>query len=361
MIKLIDRYLIANFARVFGFVFLSACAVVMIVDGFERIDYFIDRKATLIQVALYYAYWLPHNIVLILPIGVLLATLIVIGRLSRNSELVAMKACGLSLWRIFLPLYFIGLFVSGASLFLGELVTITNLKLTQLKKHQIEKKAEADYQSQNKIFYLGENGHMYFIDYFDGFRQRLRRVVVYEFDQNSLLKRRIDAERAYFSDDRLWIFEDGIERVFAHDGSERTRQFTIQEMPELRETPVDFSKRQKKPHEMNYIELRKYIKRVKRSGGEVGKDEVDLYLKIAFPCANFIILLFGAPLSLSTRRNSPAISIIISISLAFIYWIFIQLGRALGHSGDLSPLMAAWLPNIVFFLFGVLALIWAPK
>ncbi len=361
IMRLIDRYILKSFGQVFFFVLFAACSVIVIVDGFERIDYFIDRKAAILQVILHYVYWLPHHVVLILPVAVLLTTLIVIGRLSRNSELIAMKACGLSLWRIFVPLFVVGFMVSLGSLALGELVTVTNHKLTQLKRYDIEKKKRVNYRSQNKIFYLGANGHMYFIDYFDGVRMRLRRVVVYEFDENGLMKRRIDAEKALFTDDNIWVFTDGIERHFLADNSEQVNKFDKLPLPELAETPDDFSRRRKKPKEMNFLELREYVERVKRSGGDVGKDEVDLYLKISFPCANLVILLFGAPLSLSNRRNSPAISIILSISLAFPYWVFIQLGRALGHSGDLSPLIAAWLPNTVFFVLGIVALIRAPK
>ena len=360
MIKIIDRYIFNEFSRVFMFVLFAACAVIIIVDGFEQADYFIDRKAGIILVLKYYFYWLPHHIILILPIAVLLSTLMTVGRLSRNSELIAMKACGISLWRIFVPLFFLGVFIALFALFLGEMVTITNYRLAQVKRIEIEKKQPLNYLSQSQIHYFGSKGHLYYIDFFDGAHNRLRRVVVYEFNQNSHLKRRIDAEFADYQSNQ-WIFHQGIERIFVNSDSLIANKFENLSMPELEETPNDFGRRQKKPDEMNFQELKDYITRVKRSGGEIGKDEVDLYLKIAFPCANLIILIFGAPLSISGRRNSPAISVIVSVSLAFIYWIFIQLGRALGHNGDLTPLIAAWLPNTVFFIFGLAALIRAPK
>lgn len=360
MIRLIDRYILKSFLKVFLFVFLSVCVVIIIVNVFEKVDYFIDHKASLYLVFKHYLLWLPFQVVVILPIGVLLSTLIVINTLSRNGELIALKSCGLSLHRLLVPLFMMGIIISLISLFLGEMVSITNQKLKELKRVEIENKPPIDYLSQNRIFYIGSQGHMYYIDYFDGARQRLRRVVVFEFNRDNQLVRRIDAERAVYTDS-VWVFQQGVERKFLPDGSEVANAFKQEEMPNLEETPADFSRRYKRPNQMNYFELRDYIQKVKRSGGTAREDEVDLYLKIAYPFANFIILLFGAPLSLSSRRSSPAISVIMSISVAFIYWIMIQLGKALGHSGDLAPFVAAWLPNLVFASLGIIALIRAPK
>ncbi|OQY27684.1 MAG: LPS export ABC transporter permease LptG [Candidatus Cloacimonetes bacterium 4572_55] len=360
MIRLLDRYILRRFSKIFLFVFLAVCVVIVIVNIFERIDYFVDHKATIPLIIAYYLYWLPFQIVVIMPIGTLIATLIVISNLSRSGELIAMKSCGISLLRVLIPLFCMGILISLLSLGLGELVPETNRRLKDLKRVDIEKKPAINYRSKSRIFYIGSKGHMYYIDYFDGNRQQLRRVVLFEFDEFSRLTRRIDARSALFNDD-CWTFENGVERVFGPDHSETAIHFEKKQMPELEEAPEDFGRKQKRPNQMNYFELKKYIQKVKRSGGKNGKDEVDLYLKIAYPFANFIILLFGAPLSLSTRRSSAALSVIASFSVAFVYWVMIQLGKALGHNGNLDPLVAAWLPNAIFAVLGIIALIRAPK
>ncbi len=361
--RLLDRYILKNFFRVILFIFMTIGVIIMIVNIFEKIDYFIDNKARFIYVIEYYVYWLPFQIVMVMPIGVLLATLMVISNLSRNGELIAMKSCGLSLWRILIPLLAVGVLISVVSLALSEIVPYTNQQLKNLQRVKIEQKPPQPTLSQNKVFYIGSKGHMYFIDYFDAKKQRLHRVTVFEYDEYSRLLRRIDAERAAYRDS-TWVFEDGMERLFSANGQEVAQAFRQRPLPELEEAPEDFSRYYKFPNQMNYLELREYIQKTKRSGANsesIRQDEVDLYLKIAYPFSNLIILFFGAPLSLSTRRSSPALSVILSISVAFVYWTMIQLGKALGHGGYLTPLMAAWLPNTVFAALGLIALIRAPK
>ncbi len=112
---------------------------------------------------------------------------------------------------------------------------------------------------------------------------------------------------------------------------------------------------------MGFFELYDYISRVKRGGGEAQKEMVDLFLKISFPFANLIIILFGAPLASNPRRSGAAFGFGVSLMICFLYWGFIQLGRALGHHGTLHPFLSAWLANLVFGGIGGILLWKTPK
>jgi lipopolysaccharide export LptBFGC system permease protein LptF len=129
---------------------------------------------------------------------------------------------------------------------------------------------------------------------------------------------------------------------------------------ELDERPENFERRQKRPEEMDYWQLRDYIRRVERSGGEAQREKVDLFLKIAFPFASFIIVLFGAPLASNPRRSGAAVSFGISLFICFIYYSVLRLGQAWGYKGSLPPALAAWLGNILFGAAGVVVL-WKAK
>jgi lipopolysaccharide export system permease protein len=123
-------------------------------------------------------------------------------------------------------------------------------------------------------------------------------------------------------------------------------------IPGLPETPEDFAEAEEDPGALSYWELSNYIGRLKQSGSRVQKYLVELYLKVAFPLTNLIVVVIGTALALRVRRGGLAVSFGLSVFISFIYYAFIRTGQALGHKGALPPLLAAWIGNI---FFGVLA------
>ena len=145
---------------------------------------------------------------------------------------------------------------------------------------------------------------------------------------------------------------NGIIRIFTNN-KESVETFDRIEQPNFQFKPDELSRAQKKTEEMSYWELKQFIENIKRNGGNPNRWLVDLYLKIAFPFANFIIVLFGAPLASRKTRSGPTISFGISLFICFLYFGIIKIGQTFGHNGTLSPLLSAWLGNIIF---GVAAL-----
>lgn len=360
--KVLFRYVASEFLKALLFAVLAFLLIYIVVDIFEKMDRFIDHHVALGHVFIYYLFQVPYVTVLVLPVAVLLASLFSIGQMARHHELVAMKSSGLSLYRILSPLFGLGLVISLMVLILGEVaIPFFNQQKSRAESRYIDKVPPVDFTNRTNVFYRGTHGRMYYIKHYDGKVRTLTDVVIYQFDPQGRLVKRMDAIRAVWEGNH-WNFQDGFIRTFDLQGNESTSpHFQTMTLPDLRETPQDFQREDKDPQSMGFFELYDYISRVKRGGGEAQKETVDLYLKISFPFANLIIILFGAPLASNPRRSGAAFGFGVSLMICFLYWGFIQMGRALGHHGTLPPLLSAWLANLVFGGIGAVLLWKTPK
>ena len=150
-------------------------------------------------------------------------------------------------------------------------------------------------------------------------------------------------------------------REFDTLGNELVHSHSNLEMPELREKPEDFLKRIKKLEEMTFLEIYRFVKKRARAGENVAKEEVELNYRFASPIITIIVLLITLPLSVVLKRGGIAIGLGISIVIAFIYWGTIQSCRAYGVAGLIDPALAAWLPNILFGVIGLVLILKVPR
>lgn len=349
--RILDKYLSFEFLRgivisLFVFVFIY-----VIVDFFEDISRFIDRKVSTEVVTLFYLYQIPSIVVLVIPVALLLSCFFSLGAMAKKYELVAMKASGMSLYRVALPIFWLALGVSLAVLLLNEsLVPWANEAKSSLERLKIEKRAPLNYQYQRNLYYIGERGRIYYARVFDGRAGRLEDIHIYEFDERGSLVRRIDARKGLWGE-RGWVFFNGISRRFSPSGEEAI-PFSELSLPQLEETPEDFSKEVKKPEEMNFFALRDFVRKLKRSGKDFSSPLVELYLKVSFPFANLIIVLLGAPLAADVRRSGMVLGLGLSLFVSFVYWGVLQISKAFGLKGSIPPYLAAWLPNFLFAAVG---------
>jgi lipopolysaccharide export system permease protein len=357
-VKILDRYIITDFMKsvfygLVGFVFIYS-----IVDLFEKLSRFIDKKASILSVCKYYLYQVPYVVILVLPVAVLLSLFFTLGVMVRRNELVAMKSAGISLNRVLLPLIFVGLVLSGAVFGLAEVVApVANRRKDAIKRVELDKLPPVDYKYRKNMFYLGSGNRMYFATVFDGRKKELIEPIVVQRGAGSEIVERIDAKRAVWTD-AGWEFEDVLVRTFDPDSFARYERAV---MPQLGETPEDFSKIQEDPEEMSYWSLRKYINEKRKAGEDVLKESVELNMKLSFPVINFVIILFGAPIAASTRKSGTAAGFAASLLISFLYWGLIQVAKSLGNYGTLPPVVAAWINNVFFAGCGLGLLWWARR
>jgi len=359
--SLITRYIIQHFFAAVGVSLVAFVGIFTVVDLIGQLVKFLDRDVSAYHIALYYLYSLPYIVVLTIPVSMLLASLFTFGQLAKYGELTAMKASGLSLYRLQYPMLLASMLVSAAVFTAGQwIVPEANMKRDDIKSDHVERLSRESYSIRNNIFFRGENGRQYFFRVYNGHRREATGVLVSEFREGAIVKT-IIAEKLAWSDVG-WILRSGTQRVFYPRGALRSSTlFDSLEVSSWAERPEDFEKAQKRPESMNYNELNQYIYNVQRGGGDVQGYLVDLYLKIAFPCANIIIVLFGGALASHVRRSGAALGFAMSIGICFLYWGLLRIAQALGHADTLTPLVAAWGPNLIFGLIGLLLLLRAPK
>lgn len=355
--RILDRYLLREFASYLLMGLLAFVGIFVIVDVFEKIDTFVDAQAEPLLVLRFYASYVPVVVVLILPVALLLASLLSLGRFARYHELTAMRVAGQSLFRIYLPVFSLALALSAASFALGEMVVPeANHRRKKIMDQEIKQRPSFPSRRQD-VRYIGLGGRIYIIGTYDTQRKLMRDLVVQEF-AGGTLGRRIDARQGQWKDDH-WELMTGYVRTFSGDslGSERFDRLRL----EVPERPEDFAKEERDPEVMGYAELRRWIERFRQSGGEARPYLVDLHLKLASPLTNLITVLIGASLSTRVRRGGTALGFGLSLVISFVYYSFIRAAQALGHGGALPPVLAAWIANLIFGGLGVLLLVRAQR
>jgi lipopolysaccharide export system permease protein len=350
-VKILDRYLLREFLGYLALGLSGFIVIFIVVDIFEKIDVFLDHHAPAVLVMRFYLYRAPEVVVQVLPVALLLATFLALGQLNKFGELTAMRTTGQSLIRILRPVFGVALGATLVSLALGEwVVPRANRDRDLIYEQQIQRIERPAATERPDVTYLGVGGRIYFIHLYLIHEKRMHEVSVQEFRGGEMV-RRIDAAEGSW-DGQRWVFASGYLRTFDH-GREHAQSFDRMAVNGLAERPEDFAKEVRQPAEMNYLELRAYVDKLRSSGGRVANYLVDLHLKLAFPLINLIVVLIGAALATRLRMRSAAMGFGLSVGIAFIFYGLMRTGQALGHNGALPPYVAAWLADLVFGVVGL--------
>lgn len=352
--KLIDRYIIRQFLATAAFSLLAVLVVFIVIDSMEKLDDFIDRQATWDIIILYYVYFMPEIIKLITPIAMLLASLFVTARLSTQSELTALKSSGVSLYRLMLPFLAVTVLVSALSVYFnGWVVPFANKKKFTIERVYLHKGVVS--ASGANIYIQDTPTRILSLGYFDDSHNIASRVSIQDFDiaDHTVLLTRVDATTMVWdSSQHHWMLQNGTRRWF-EGGGERMETFASQSAGPLHFDPEDLRKKQAKPDEMSYYDLRDFIRNQQRAGQDVSRWLVDFYGKISFPFASVIVVLFGVPFASIRRRGGIGVQLGVSLLICFVYLIFMKVSEVFGYNGDIPPLITAWSANMLFLAAAV--------
>ena len=360
--KLIDRYVLRQFIQTALFALIAFMIIFVVVDLMENLDDFLDKSANTRIIATYYIWFLPEIIKLMIPVAMLLSALFTTGRLSTYNELAALKSSGFSLYRFMAPLLVLSLLVSAASVYFnGWIVPYANTKKMEIARVYFQK--DIEFISKNNIYIQDADNRILSIGIYDDYSTIAQQVSIQEFDRRdpTVLTSRYDAIQMRWNDkQRTWYLLNGTQRSF-DGGREVMERFATRQIGPLNFSPEDIKKKQQKPDEMDYNDLKQFIANQQRAGQDVSRWLVDFHGKIAFPFASFIVVLFGIPFSSIKRRSGLGIEFGIAVAICFLYMIFLKFSQAFGYNGDLNPLLTAWLANIIFFVAGIYNLWRVPK
>jgi LPS export ABC transporter permease LptG/LPS export ABC transporter permease LptF len=343
----LDRYLGATYLRI-------VCLSVLALVGLFYISTFVEMSEKVFKgngswsMLVAFAFFkTPDFLYYVVPMAVLLASLVTIALLTKNSELVVMKACGISLYRLALPLL-AGAVVAGALLFVLEQTVLGPAnRQAEMRKHILNGGTLETFDVLNRRWVVGRDGTIYHYGNFNPQAGHFSGLWVYEFDANMQhLTGRTFAEEATYSGDS-WNLQRGWTREFDDRAVERNFSRFALARREL-EPPAHFSTEPPDPEFMSITQLRAYTRQLAESGFDVVKQQVALQRKISFPFVTIVMTLIAVPFAVTIGRSGAMAGIGVGIALALVYWTAIQLFAAMGAGGLLSPVLAAWAPNLLF-------------
>ena len=357
MIKILDRYIVSKFLVILFYTTMAFIAIFIVVDFVEHLDKFLSGNGTALNIALYYFYYIPYIIHLTLPVNMLLSSLFSLGTMAQYNELIAILSSGVSLYRVVLPILLLALFVSILAGFGGEtIVPEANRKRMDIYRYDIRNEPREKRGTERQISLQDYDQRQVNIMYFDVAKKRANNVNIVWKEGTNVLER-WDVKYMIWQDSlKAWQLHNITRRVFK-DSLETVTRVDSALYEDTRILPEDLVELQLKPEEMNFSELNSFIKKMQSIGADARKWLVDLYMKISYPLANFIIVLFGAPLASQKRRSGPALGFALALLISFVYFLFLRSGQVLGHNGTLSPWLGAWIGNIVFFIGGLILML----
>lgn len=357
--KILTRYILKEFSKPFLIAVVGFSVVVLIVQIFNDIRFIMDNKPGIFLTLKYFGLQIPGFAVQIIPIAVLFGVLFSLSRLSKNSELIAMRAGGVSIFFVAIPLTVAGFVICLTTILMNEtVVPQATLAIEHTKKVEIMHMSEefASLQRQN-ISMMGATNELYHIGFFNGTDNSMTDILILDYDNGSHLRSRIDAQSAKYENGQ-WIFSNGYLRAFDDNDKEISAQHFDQLPVSIPEKPADFLRDPKPAEERTLLELVRYVQQLQRNGSDCHKELVELNHKLAIPFGCVILAILGVPWGWSMGKFSGVVaSFGICLLVAFIYIGGQQIGQGLGNQGLISPFLATWSMNIIFCVIGPILLV----
>jgi lipopolysaccharide export system permease protein len=358
--KNLDFYVLRQIVTTFAFSIIGLCALFVIVHLFEQLDSFLDKKTPFPVIVLFYVNYLPEIIKLITPVAMLLAALFTIGRLSNTNEITAMKAGGMSVYRIMAPLLLFGVVMSGLQVYFnGWIVPKANQFKADVERKYLQKgRIET---SLYNIYLRDTPTRNVMIRFYDDVTKVGNYLSIEEYSSESSprLVRRVDATNFTFDTVRAsWKLTQAMEHRFwkAPSGNDTLSAQAMNEyFAPLIIKPRELFQLQRGTDALTFPELREYISLSQRGGKDVRQQMIEYYGQYALPFANFIVTLFGVlPLAaVGQRKGGLALEITSALVIAFLYMACVKIGQTVALSSSLHPAVGAWVANGMFLMVGL--------
>jgi LPS export ABC transporter permease LptF/LPS export ABC transporter permease LptG len=353
---LVDVYLLRQF---FYFFLVLLTGFVLIFDAFTLFDLLADIARNHISVPTvlsYFRYLVPLMVYQLAPLATLVATLVTLAVLAKNNEVIALKASGISLYRLVLPLLLAGCLVSVGMFVLDDtLLPYANQRQDALR-NQIKGRPAQTYIEPAHQWIFGENTKIYNYELFDPDRRFFGGLNVFELDPATFqIRRRVYAARAVWEpSENAWILTGGWVRDFDSDGRvARFDPFTATSLPELTEPPGYFRREVRQYYQMNWRQLGDYIASLRQAGFDTARLSVQWQRKFAFPLIAAVIVFLSAPFAFLVGTRGAISGLALAVGVGIVYWSTAALFEAMGSIGQLPPLVAGWAPDVMFGFLAV--------
>lgn len=351
---IIDDLILRDFLMYLGMILATFLLLLLVFTFFELLSDIVRNRVPILLVGEYLVNVTPYFLYQTVPISVLLSVLITFGLMQKANEVTAMKATGISVYRVIFPVLVIAAVMAVGLFFFDQFYLPHANKRQDALRNRIKGKPAQTYLRPDRKWIFGQRSSIYYYEFFDPDQNRFGNISVFEFDPKSFeLTKRIYATRAHWSDTlQRWVFEQGWSRSFRGMAIEDYHSFDVTTFAELKESPAYFKKEVKQSSEMSYGELRNYIHDLQQSGFDVVRLRVQLQKKFAFPLITLVMAVLAVPFALSAGRKGALAGVAIAIGIAVVYWITSGLFEAMGNANQLPAALAAWSPDLIFGFAG---------
>lgn len=352
---IVDAYVLNSFLFYFAVLLLSFVLMAHTFIFFELLSDIFTNGIPWSRVLTYHVFLTPKLIYDSAPMSVLVAVLVTFGVLTKHNEITAMKACGVSLYRLSSPVLLASGLLSVALFAFDHYYIPEANRIQDGILNEIKGRPAQTYLRPDRKWIFGQGSRIYYYKYFDATQNVMIGVNVYELEMEPFrLKRHISAESAHWAPSlKQWIFQNGWTRRLSGVTTTRYETFQAATFPELSEPPNWFLKEVKQEKQLNFKELEQYIRELEQSGFDTVRLKVQFHKKFAVPMFALIMAMISAPFAFLTGNKGAMAPVGVSFSIAIAYWAFSRLFEEIGNLDQLPPALAAWSPDLLFTCAGL--------
>lgn len=351
--RILDRYVLSQFGRIFAMTLSALVTIWLIGEYFEISDDVYESGASLWVVVEYFEFQLPFILTMSIPIATILTVLIVFSIMSKHSEVVAVLAGGISLFRLALPVLIPALLLTAIHYAIFDYIApYANQRADEIRSELRNTTSFAVRPAQGN-WMRGAGDYIFnFADY-DPDAQAFQGLRILYLDPEAWRLSRVDYARQAEWDDDHWLARNAWRRYHVYtDGDNGVTTPPLERMPStelpVQESPSYFRTEQRLPEQMSAGELRDHIASLEARGFDASKYKIDLQQKFAFPAVVFVLALVGVPFGFRMGRQGTLSGVAVALGLTVMFWLTFVFFRAVGSAETLPPVVAAWAPHALF-------------
>lgn len=358
--KILDKYILVRFLTSFFFVVLLLLAIIIMIDITEKNEDFIKSGLSFGQILIqFYLYYIPYIANMISPLIIFIAAVFVTSRMASHTEIIAILNSGVSFARFLFPFFLGSTIIAIATFFLiGWIIPKSNKAMVTFENKYLK----------NKFYFEGRDVHIKISPtnyvYLESYNNQIHTGYQFTLEkiENGKLMSKLKASRIVWNaEKKKWSVEDYLIRNFTGMGKQTIIRGALMDTT-INMKPSDFESKYMHQEILNFNELNDYITELKDRGAEnVEMYEIEKYERYAYPFAVIILSIFGVIVAARKARGGTGFQIAFGFILAFVYLIFVILSRSFATSGVISAMMAAWIPNILFSIIGLVMYRFMPR
>ena len=351
---ILDDYVLRDFSLYLVMIYAAFLILFLVFTLFELLGDILRNQISPLIVGEYLLNVSPYFLYAIAPMGTLFAVVITLGLMQRANEITAIKATGMSIYRIVVPILVAAGMVAGGLFVLDQFYLPHTNKRQDALRNQIKGKPPQTYLNPDRRWIFGQHSTIYYYQLFDADRNQFGSLSAFQFDPKTfVMKERIYASRAAWDENlQRWVCTQGWSRTLQGPAIQHYGTFEVATFNALSEPPNYFKKEIVQSSEMSYAELQRYIHDLQQSGFDVVRLKVQLHKKFAFPAIVLVMAVLAVPFSVSAGKRGAIAGVAVAAGIAVVYLSISGLFEAMGNVSQLPPVLAAWSPDLIFGLVG---------